>query len=94
MTDDVYVGSVNVFVSFDEVRADDRAKELRGSDGVLLSKNVDGVLDRVRSNNNAVVSFGVAVGSSLANDDVQDAVTHETSMSPSRRQQTVISATE
>jgi hypothetical protein len=59
--DDVSVCGVDVLVFLDEVGAQDGAEELGGSDRVLLGEDVDGVLDRVGSDNDAVVGLGVAV---------------------------------
>ena len=61
MGDDVSVRSVDVFVFLDEVGAQNGAEELWGSDRVLLGEDVDGVLDRVSSDNDAVVGLSVAV---------------------------------
>lgn len=59
--DDVSVRGVDVLVFLDEVGSQDGAEELWGSDGVQLGQDVDGVLDRVGSDNDAVVGLGVAV---------------------------------
>lgn len=59
--DDVDVRDVDVPVLGDEVGAQDGAEELRRRDGVLLGQDVDGVLDGVGGDDDAVVGFGVAV---------------------------------
>lgn len=59
--DDVGVRGMDVLVFLDEVGAQDGAEELGGSDGVLLGEDVDGILNRVGSNNYAIVGLGVAV---------------------------------
>lgn len=94
MSDDFYMGNVDVFICFNEMCADDGAEDLWRSDGMLFSEDVDGVFDGVRSNDNAVVSFRVATDKSLVDGNVPRCnITHETSISPSRRQQMVISTT-
>lgn len=61
--DDVDVGGVDVGVLLDEVCAEDGAEQLGGSDGLLLGGDVDGVLDGVGGDDDAVVGLGVAVQS-------------------------------
>lgn len=57
--DDLDMGSVDVAVLLDEVRAQKGGEVFRGCDGVLLGKQVDGVLDGVGRDNDAVVGLGV-----------------------------------
>jgi hypothetical protein len=57
----VDVSGVDVTVLLDEVVAEDGAEQLRGSNGLLLSGNVDGVLDGVGSDDDTVVGLGIAV---------------------------------
>lgn len=59
--DDVDVGSVDVGILLNEVRAEDGAEQLRRCHGLLLSSYVDSILDRVGGHDNAVIGFGVAV---------------------------------
>lgn len=59
--DDVDVGGVDVRVLLDEVCAEDGAEHLGGGDGLLLSSDVDGVLNGVGGDDDAVVGLGVAV---------------------------------
>ena len=61
----VNVGSVDMAVLLDEVCAEDGAEQLGGSHGLLLSGDIDGVLDGVGSNNDAVVGLGVAINNPL-----------------------------
>jgi hypothetical protein len=58
--DNFDVRSGQVRVCFDEMSAENAAKELGRGDGVLLRLDVDGVLHRVCSNNHAVVCLGVS----------------------------------
>lgn len=58
--DDADVGGVDVGVLLDEVCAEDGAEQLGGSHGLLLGGDVDGVLDGVGGDDNAVVGLGVA----------------------------------
>lgn len=60
--DDVDMGGVDVVVLGDEVASKNGAEELGGSDGILLGGDVDGVLDGVGCDNDAVVGLGVAIG--------------------------------
>jgi len=57
--DDLDMGGVDVRVPGREVLRYYRAEELRRSDRVLLSQDVDGVLNRIRSDDGAVVRIGV-----------------------------------
>lgn len=57
----VDVSGVDVTVLLDEVRAEDGAEQLRGSNGLLLGGDVDSVLDGVGSDDNTVVGLSVAV---------------------------------
>lgn len=57
--DDLDVGNVDVGVLVEEVLAEVGDIELWGVHGVLLGLDVDGVLDGVGGNDNAVVSLGV-----------------------------------
>lgn len=59
--DDVDVGSVDMGVLLNEVSAKDRAEQLGRVDRLLLGGNVDSILDRISSDDNAVVGLGVAV---------------------------------
>lgn len=60
--DDVHVRGVDVRVLLDEVVAQDGTEELRGSHRVLLREDVDGVLDGVGGDHDAVIGLGVAIG--------------------------------
>ena len=55
----VDVGGADVGVLVEEMAAQDAGVQLRGVDGVLLGLDVDGVLDGVGSNHDAVVGLGV-----------------------------------
>jgi len=57
----VNVGSVNMAVLLDEVCTENGTEQLGGSHWLLLSGDINGVLDGVGSNNNAVVGLGVAI---------------------------------
>lgn len=59
--DNLDLRTMDVAVAIDEVVANDCAEQLRGSHRVLLGEDVDGVLDRVGCDDNAVVGLGVAV---------------------------------
>lgn len=61
VSDDVDVGGVDVRVLLDEVGAEDGAEQLGGSHRVLLGSDVDGVLDGVGGDDDAVVGLGVAI---------------------------------
>lgn len=53
------VGDVDVGILLDEVASKDRSKELRRGDRVLLGGDVNGILDRISGDNNAVIGLGV-----------------------------------
>lgn len=59
--DDVDVGGVDVRVFLDEVGAEDGAEQLGRSHGLLLGSDVDGVLDGIGGDDDAVVGPGVAI---------------------------------
>jgi hypothetical protein len=59
--DDLDMGSVDVRVLGREVLCYYGAEELGRSDWVLLGQDVDGILNRICSDDGAVVRFGVAV---------------------------------
>lgn len=59
VNDHLDVGGVDVGVLVEEVLAEVGGVKLRGVDGVLLGLDVNGVLDRIGSHNNAVVGLGV-----------------------------------
>jgi hypothetical protein len=61
MLDDLDMRGVDVGVGLDEVLADNGSELLGGVDGVLLGKDVRGLLLGVGSDNDRVVCFGVAV---------------------------------
>lgn len=63
MGDNVHLGAVDVLVLLNEVVANDGSENFRRIDWVLFSKDVDGVLDRVCGNDDAVVGLGIAVES-------------------------------
>jgi len=90
----VDVGDADVRVRVDEVGAQDTGKELGRVDGVLLCLDVDGVLDGVRGDDDAVVRLGVpSVAVSSRPSVVVVVAAYEDSISPWRTQQTVISVT-
>lgn len=60
VSDNVDVGRMDMSIFLDEVSTQDRSKQLWRSDGVLLGQDVDGVLDRIRGYDNAVVGLGVS----------------------------------
>lgn len=60
--DNLDVCGVDVAVLLDEMRTQDGAEDLRGGHGLLLGSDVDGVLNGVGSNDNAVVGLGVSIG--------------------------------
>lgn len=59
--DDLDVSSVDVFVCFNKVRAEDGGEEFGGSDGILLGHDVGGILHGVCGDHNTIVCFGVSV---------------------------------
>ena len=61
VSDNLDMRRVNVVVASNEVVANDRPEQLGGSHWVLLGEDVDGVLDGVGCDNDAVVGLGVAV---------------------------------
>ena len=59
---DVNVRRMDVAILLDEVCAQNGTEQLWRSDGVLLGCDVNGVLDRVCCDDNAVIGLGVAIG--------------------------------
>ena len=62
MNDNPYVGGVDVFVRFHEVRADYRSKEFGRRDRVLLGENIASLLLRIGRDNDRVVALRVSEG--------------------------------
>jgi len=58
--DDFDVGSGDMGVTLDEVRAEGRGVEFGRSDGGFFSFDVNRVLNRVGGYDNAVICFGIA----------------------------------
>lgn len=52
---------MDVLVLLDEVSADDGSKQFWRVDWVLFCEDVNTVLDRIRSHNDAVIGLGVSV---------------------------------
>lgn len=100
MDGDLDTRRVYVRVGIEEMLAKDASIQLWRVYRVLLGLDVDGVLDRVRGNDNAVVGACVSV-TSCQPDLTHPArgisppalIAYDVSMAPSRRQQTVISVT-
>lgn len=61
LSDDSHVSRMDVLVLLDEVSADDGSKQFWRVDWVLFCEDVNSVLDRIRSHNDAVIGLGVSV---------------------------------
>ena len=93
VSDNLYVSSMNMLILLHKVRSQGARKHFWGSDWVLLCLDKNGVLDRVGCDHHAVVGFCVT-GNRLAwHGEDNESKTHEVSMSPSSKAQTVISVT-
>ena len=93
---DVDMGHREVSVLVQEVLAELGGKEFRRVDRELLSLDVNGVLDRIGSNDDRVVGLSVTAASSVSENVAtlgNFGLAYEVSMSPSTRAQTVISVT-
>ena len=91
---DLDMCDVNVAVSVDEVLAENRSEELGRVNGVLFGKDVDSLLLGIGCDDGRVVCLCVAgVGQDKAQNTLMFGTTYDSSISPSRRVQTVISVT-
>ena len=89
--DDRDVGRVDVLIGLDEMVAEDGGEQLRRVDWVLLGHDICGLLHRVCGYDRAVVGFGVPELILAGYASKLHWCTHDTSISPSNRTQTVIS---